>query len=86
MRRAKTLLNLPIISLSDGRVVGHIRDVIFDPQSARIAGFLVREAGWLLDALVVPSDRVRSLGRDAVTVPDKLPFRPGFGSGPFADS
>lgn len=71
MRRAKSLLTLPVVSLNDGRVVGHVRDVVFDPQSRRIAGFLLREATWLSDALVVPLERVRSLGRDAVTVTDK---------------
>lgn len=71
MRRAKTLLDLPIVSLADGRVVGRVRDVIFDPPSGRIAGLLVKESGLLSDARVVPMDRVRSLGDDAVTVPDR---------------
>lgn len=71
MRRAKTLLSLPVISLSDGRIVGHVRDVIFDPPAGRIAGLLLKEASLLSDAWVVPLDRIRSLGRDAVTVPDR---------------
>ena len=76
MRRAKTLLDLPIISLADGLIVGRVRDVVFDPTGGRIAGLLVREASLLSDARVVPLERIRSFGRDAVTVPDRSAVQP----------
>lgn len=76
MRRAKTLLDLPVIALSDGRIAGRVRDIVFDPPAGRIAGLLVREAGPFSDALIVPLDRIRSLGRDAVTVPDGAAVQP----------
>lgn len=76
MRRAKTLLNLPVISLADGLVLGQVRDIIFDPPGGRIAGLLLREATLLTDALVVPLDKIRSLGRDAVTVPTRSSVQP----------
>jgi uncharacterized protein YrrD len=71
VRRAKTLLDLPIISLADGLVLGRVRDVVFNPSGGRIAGLLIREAGLISDARLVPLEKVRSLGRDAVTVPDR---------------
>jgi uncharacterized protein YrrD len=76
VRRAKTLHNLPVISLADGLVLGHVRDVVFDPPGGRIAGLLLREATLLTDALVIPLDKVRSLGRDAVTVPTRASVLP----------
>lgn len=76
MRRAKTLLNLPVISLADGLVLGQVRDVIFDPPGGRISGLLLREATFLTDALVVPLEKVRSLGRDAITVPTRSSVLP----------
>jgi uncharacterized protein YrrD len=71
VRRAKTLLDLPIISLADGLVLGRVRDIVFNPSGGRIAGLLIREAGLFRDARLVPLEKVRSLGRDAVTVPDR---------------
>jgi uncharacterized protein YrrD len=76
VRRAKTLLDLPIVSLAEGRVVGRVRDVIFDPPGGRIAGLLVKEASLLSDARVVPLERVRTLGDDAITVPDRHAVQP----------
>jgi uncharacterized protein YrrD len=67
---------MPVISLSDGRVVGRVKDVIFDAPACRISGFLLRETRWLTDALVLPMDRVRSLGRDALMVPDRTAVQP----------
>src|SRR5712692_1989481 len=68
MRRARTLIGLPIISLAEGIRVGEIRDLVFDPDRRTIAALVVSEASWRRDAEIVPLDRVRSFGRDAVTI------------------
>lgn len=68
MRRAHTIIGLPIISLAEGIRVGEIRDIVFDPDRRTIAGLVVTEANWRHDAEIVPIDRVRSFGRDAVTI------------------
>jgi uncharacterized protein YrrD len=68
MRRARTIIGLPVVSLAEGIRVGEIRDVVFDPERQRIAGLIVAEATWRHDAEVVPIDRIRSFGRDAITI------------------
>jgi uncharacterized protein YrrD len=68
MRRARTIVGLPVISLAEGLRLGEIRDVVFDPDRRRIGGLVITEATWRRDAEIVPIDRVRSFGRDAVTI------------------
>jgi uncharacterized protein YrrD len=68
MRRARTIVGLPVISLAEGLRLGEIRDIVFDPDRRRIAGLVITEATWRRDAEIVPIDRVRSFGRDAVTI------------------
>jgi uncharacterized protein YrrD len=68
MRRARTIVGLPIISLAEGLRVGEVRDVVFDPDHRTIAALVVSEATWRQDAELIPLEHVRSFGRDAVTM------------------
>lgn len=70
MRRAKTLLGVPVFSLAEGRLVGRVQDVIFDPPSGRIAGMVLKRSALAIGTRVVPVSRIRSLGSDVVTVED----------------
>ncbi len=70
MRRARTIIGLPIISLAEGLRVGQVRDLVFDPDARTIAALVVSEASWHRDAEIVPIDKVRSFGRDAITIFD----------------
>ena len=70
MRRAKDVIGLTILSLSSGRKLGSVKDVLFDPETNRILAVLVDEGGWFDKARVVPFGSIRSFGRDAVIVPD----------------
>lgn len=68
MRRAQTIIGLPIISLAEGLRVGQVQDVVFDPDKRSIAALVVSEAGWRHDAELIPLDQIRSFGNDAVTI------------------
>jgi len=68
MRRARTIIGLPVISLAEGVRVGEVKDVVFDPDGRKIAALVITEASWRQDAEIIPMDKVRSFGRDAVTI------------------
>lgn len=70
MRRARTVIGLPIISLAEGLRIGQVRDLVFDPDGRTIAALVVSEAGWRHDAEVVSIENVRSFGHDAITIHD----------------
>src|ERR1051326_5151577 len=68
MRRAREIIGLPIISLAEGLRVGHVRDIVFNPANRAIAALVVADATWRRDAELIPLDKVRSFGQDAVTI------------------
>src|SRR5437879_6764975 len=68
MRRARTIVGLPIISLAEGVQAGKVRDLVFDPAKRTIAALVVSDATWRHDAELIPIEAVRSFGRDAVTI------------------
>jgi len=70
MRRARSIIGLPIISLAEGLRVGQVRDLVLDPENHSVAALVVDEASWRREAEVVPIEMVRSFGRDAITMVD----------------
>ena len=68
MIKGKDVLNHSVIALSTGEKVERVYDVIFDRQANWVIGFLVDEGGWFSTAKVVPFERVRSIGEDAVMI------------------
>lgn len=71
MRRAKDVVGLPVLTFRTGRKIDEVKDVLFDPEQNRVLALLTDNAGWFTDARVVPFDRVKSVGRDAVIVEDE---------------
>lgn len=61
------LLNqgMPVVGLREGSRIGNAKDVILDLGTGSVAGFRVR-AHWQQQLL--PFDKVKSIGRDAITV------------------
>lgn len=70
MRRARSVIGLPIVSLAEGLRVGEVRDLVFDPDGHTVAALVVSEASWRHDAELIPIEKIRSFGRDAVTISD----------------
>lgn len=70
MRRARSIIGLPVISLGEGLRVGEVRDLIFDPDKRSVAALVMSEASWRRDAELVPVEKIRSFGRDAITIDD----------------
>ncbi|HLG50527.1 MAG TPA: PRC-barrel domain-containing protein [Chloroflexota bacterium] len=70
MQRARTIIGLPVISLAEGLRIGQVRDLVFAPTDRSVAALVITEATWHRDAELVPIEKVRSFGRDAVTIVD----------------
>jgi len=65
--RADTLAGRPIIGSDTGRTIGRIVDALVIPESAAVAGFVVRK-GWMSPECVLRKGDVTTLGDDAVIV------------------
>lgn len=68
MIKGKDILNRSIIAVSTGEKVDRVHDVIFDHQANQVLGLLVDEGGWFSAAKVVPFERIRSVGEDAIMI------------------
>jgi uncharacterized protein YrrD len=66
MRKGNEIIGKPVVSYGSGRKVDTIKDLIFDQNSNRLLGFLIREGGWLKKTEVLLLKDVLAIGADAV--------------------
>lgn len=69
MRKAMDVIGLPILSLSSGKQLGQIRDILCD-EEWRVLGFLVKEENWFQEGSFVPWDKLHAVGEDCLTITD----------------
>lgn len=68
--QAKTLLGRAIVSQADGKVLGHVRDIVFDHDTNEALSLVTAEKDLfgLIDAVVVPWRFIRAISSDVVMV------------------
>ncbi len=71
MRPGKDLDNKPIISVSDGQILGRTKDVYLDQELTQLAGLFVGTEGMIRrKERFIPRDRIVLLGVDVILVKD----------------
>ncbi len=68
MRKGKSVIGKPILSLADGAHLHDVKDVILGADNDSVVGLLADEGGLFGHSLVVPIEEVTGFGRDAVVV------------------
>jgi uncharacterized protein YrrD len=68
MGTAGELTGLAVVSEGSGDKLGKVQDVLFDPGSGTVTGFLVHPGGMFTKALLLPRLAVRTVGTDALLV------------------
>ena len=69
MRTAGELSGLAVVTEAMGDQIGHVHDVLFDPITGRVTGFLVKDSnGLFAKPKLLPRLLARSLGPDALLV------------------
>lgn len=71
MKKAKDILNLPIILLDTGESRYSVKDVLFSREKRRILGFLIDEGGWFKGAKILLYKDINNIGQDAIMVEKK---------------
>ncbi|MDQ3043849.1 MAG: PRC-barrel domain-containing protein [Chloroflexota bacterium] len=76
----KQIDGIAVISIADGRKLGTVDHIYFDPLDKRVVGFAVTSGGGLLSAEsgsggIIDAADVHSLGPDALTVNDASALR-----------
>ncbi len=76
-RDANELVSLPVVGTDEGRELGHVCDVLFDPARQALLGLMVSSSDGPSEAvLFIDRDRIRGLGKDAVTVEGAASLQP----------
>lgn len=66
--KGKDVIGLKIISVEEGKHIGEVEDIIFDPKSNEVKALLADKGGLFSDAKVILLEDTKSIGRDAVIV------------------
>lgn len=68
MRKARRVLGLPVISLSEAAKLGVVGDVVIDPKRRSVVALVVDDAAGRPSTRMLPFESIRGLGPDAVIV------------------
>lgn len=64
---SRKVLNLPVVAIGEGKVLGRVHDLVFDPRSQSLLGVLI-SGQYGRDGAFVDCGRIRRLGPFAVVV------------------
>ena len=67
LKRTEQILGLPLITISDGKEMGVIRQLVINPEMGRIEFLLLNDGPWYTEPKVLPYELVLGIGHDAVT-------------------
>lgn len=74
-QKISSLIGMPIFALTNGKRVGTVKDIVFDSQHSRLAALTIEEPGIISsERRILPFDRVKSIGRDAIMVENEDAF------------
>ena len=67
-RELKELVGMPVVSNADAREVGHVHEVLFNPEANALFGLVVELTEKEYPLLLLPLDGIRAIGKDAITM------------------
>ena len=68
MKKSADILRLPVISISEGKQVGTVKDLIIDAALGSVVALVIDDGSWYLGAKVLPFSSIIGLGDSAVMV------------------
>lgn len=71
MRKGTDIIGKAVVDFATGDRFEKVEDIVFDPIASKVVAFLLDEGGWFSSAKVLPLDKVRAIGPDAILVDTK---------------
>jgi len=68
VRKSKKFASMPVISLEEGRQIGHVKGLVVDPAGKKVAALAIEQKGWFKEQRFIPYHKVKSAGSDAITI------------------
>jgi uncharacterized protein YrrD len=66
--KATDIIGLKIISLQNGKELGQVKDLVYDPDEIKMTALIVEEGGIFSEAKLIPFNEIRNIGDDAVII------------------
>lgn len=66
--KGKNVIGLDIISIDEGKKIGSVEDIIYDPEENKVEALLVRSSSLFKDAQVILLENVNTIGKNAVMI------------------
>lgn len=66
--KASKVIGLPVFTITDGRKIDHVEDVIYDPMRNRIEALLIEKGGWFGEPRVILYEDLEGIGYDAALI------------------
>ena len=68
LKKSVEILNLPIISITEGRELGMSKTLLIDAKNGTIAAITIEDEDWYRGVKLLPYSSVIAIGDDAVTI------------------
>lgn len=65
---SKKTLSLPVLSVNEGEHLGYVKSLVIDPINKEIAAFVINQKGWFKDDKIIPFNRVKNIGDNAIVI------------------
>src|SRR5581483_1852612 len=68
MIRGRELIEMPVFAIDQGKNIGEVKNLVFDPLQRRVTDLILKEGGWFRRPEVIPFETIEHIGPDAVVI------------------
>ncbi|MCX7779686.1 MAG: PRC-barrel domain-containing protein [Negativicutes bacterium] len=68
MKKSADILGLPVISITEGKELGKVKNLVVNPAAGSVAALAIDDGKWYLGAKLLPFSAIIGLGEYAVTI------------------
>jgi len=69
-RKAREIIDLPVVTFSTGGKLASVDDLIVDPERRQVLALLIDQGGLFRSPRAIPFGRIQAIGPDVVIIPD----------------
>lgn len=68
MKKSVDIIGQPVISITEGKEFGNVKDLVINPANGTVAALVIDDGKWYFGAKLLPFAAIAGLGENAVTI------------------
>jgi uncharacterized protein YrrD len=72
MIRGRELIGIPVFSLDQGKEIGEVKNLVFDPVQRKVTDLILKEGGLFRSPEIIPFEAIEHIGPDAAVLKRSL--------------